>query len=176
MRTSELPRSFLAQAQHTLREVDLPRIEACARRLSEAQIWRRANPESNSVGNLILHLEGNVRQWVISGLGGAPDTRVRDREFLEQGPIPRRALLGRLHRTVHEACGVLRGLTGRELARAYSIQGFRVTGLQAVFHVTEHFSLHTGQIILLTKTMQGKNLGFTRLPGERTRRRGLPAV
>ncbi len=176
MRTKELPRLFLAQAQHTLQGVDLPRIEACARRLSEAQIWWRANPESNSVGNLILHLEGNVRQWVISGLGGAPDVRMREREFLERGPIPRRMMLGSLRRTVREACGVLRGLTGRKLARAYSIQGFRVTGLQAVFHVTEHFSLHTGQIILLTKSMQGKNLGFTLLPGERVRRRSLPAI
>ncbi len=176
MREVDLPEAFVAQAQHILRGVDLPRIEACARRLSESQIWWRANRESNSVGNLILHLDGNVRQWVISGLGGAPDIRVRNREFLEQGPIPRRVLLGRLRRTVREACGVLRGLAGRDLARAYSIQGFRITGLQAVFHVTEHFSLHTGQIILLTKSLQGKNLGFTRLPGEHVRRRGLPAV
>lgn len=176
MRTTELPRALLTQAQRTLREVDLPRIAACVGQLSEAQVWWRAHPDSNSVGNLILHLEGNVRQWIIAGLGGAPDVRVRDREFHETGPISRRALIRRLRRTVLEACRVLNGLTARRLAREYSIQGFRVTGLRAVFHVSEHFSLHTGQIILLTKMLRGKDLGFTRLPGERARRRGLPAV
>jgi uncharacterized damage-inducible protein DinB len=165
--TPDLAGPFRAQAQRLLRQIYLPRVVRCLQELSLDQIWWRPNPASNSVGNLVLHLAGNVRQWVISGLGGAPDTRQRDREFQEPGPMARAALLTRLRKTVREACRVLGKLSSHELARDYTIQGFRVTGLQAVFHVTEHFSHHAGQIILATKMLRGKNLGFTRLPGEK---------
>jgi uncharacterized damage-inducible protein DinB len=171
-----LARPFLAQARRVLRQVHLPRIEACLRRLSPEQAWWRANPVSNSVGNLALHLEGNVRQWIVSGLGGTPDRRQRDKEFSELGPIPRPILLARLRQAVNEAERVLRGLNGAALARTYSIQGFRVTGLCAVFHVAEHFSHHSGQIILLTKMLGGKDLKFTHLPGERKKRRKAASV
>lgn len=174
-----LAKPFLARAQRLLRTVYLPRIARCLHLLTPKQIWWRPNPASNSVGNLVLHLNGNVRQWIIGGLGGAPDTRQRDREFQERGPIPRRALLSRLRRTVGEACRVLARLSSRDLAQRYSIQGFQVTGLETVYHVTEHFSHHAGQIILATKLLCGEDLGFTRLPGERKRRRptrSLPAV
>jgi uncharacterized damage-inducible protein DinB len=139
-------------------------MEACVRALSPEQIWWRANPASNSVGNLALHLEGNVRQWIVSGLGGTPDRRQRDKEFSELGPIPRRTLRARLRKAVGEADRVMRKLNGVALARTYSIQGFRVTGLRAVFHVAEHFSHHAGQIVLLTKILRGKDLKFTQLP------------
>jgi uncharacterized damage-inducible protein DinB len=176
---TDLVEAFLSQAERLLLEVYWPRIEACVRELSLEQIWWRANPASNSVGNLVLHLEGNVRQWIISGLGGAPDQRKRDTEFSERGPIPRRALLSRLRRAVREACRVMRRLDGENLARTYSIQGFRVTGLHAVFHVGEHFSHHAGQVILLTKLLGGKDLRFTHLPGERKKKEdagSLPAI
>jgi len=119
------------------------------------------------VGNLALHLEGNVRQWIVSGLGGVPDRRQRDKEFSPPGPIPPRILVARLRKAVSEADRVMRKLNAEALARTYSIQGFRVTGVQAVFHVAEHFSHHAGQIILLTKMLGGKDLKFTHLPGER---------
>jgi uncharacterized damage-inducible protein DinB len=163
---TDLARPFLAQASHLLLQVHLPRIEACVRELSLEQIWWRANPVSNSVGNLALHLEGNVRQWIVSGLGGTPDRRQRDKEFSALGPLPRRTLLARLHKAVAEAGRVMRKLNGVALARTYSIQGFRVTGLRAVFHVVEHFSHHAGQIILITKMLGGKDLKFTHLPEE----------
>ena len=165
--SADLARPLLAQASRVLRRVYLPRIEACVRALSPDQIWWRANPASNSVGNLVLHLEGNVRQWIVSGLGGAPDRRQRDKEFSELGPIPRRALLARLRQVVAEADRVLGRLNAAALTRTYSIQGFRVTGLRAVFSVAEHFSHHAGQIILLTKMLGGKDLGFTHLPEEK---------
>jgi uncharacterized damage-inducible protein DinB len=167
---TDLARPFLAQASGLLLQVHGPRIEACVRALSPEQIWWRANPASNSVGNLALHLEGNVRQWIGSGLGGAPDRRERDKEFSQPGPIPPRTLIARLRKAVNEADRVMRKLNAEALARTYSIQGFRVTGLQAVFHVAEHFSHHTGQIILLTKMLGGKDLKFTRLPGERKKK------
>jgi len=170
MRTTNLVRPLLAQAGHLLTQVYLPRLEACLRELSPEQIWWRLNPVSNSVGNLVLHLEGNVRQWIVSGLGGAPDLRMRDQEFSQLGPIPPRTLIARLRRALRDADRVLCKLNGPALARTYSIQGFRVTGLRAVFHVAEHFSHHTGQVILLTKMLAGKDLKFTHLPGEKKNR------
>jgi uncharacterized damage-inducible protein DinB len=165
MGDNDLAKSFLNQAQRLLSRVHLPRIGRCLEALSTEEIWWRPNPASNSVGNLVLHLEGNVRQWIISGLGGAPDIRQRDREFRDQGPIPRTELLAELRTTVDQACRVLAGLSPEDLARRHSIQGFRVTGLEAVFHVAEHFSHHAGQIILATKFLRGKDLRFTHLPG-----------
>jgi uncharacterized damage-inducible protein DinB len=179
MKNPDLSKLFLDQARRLLREVYQPRVERCLRRLSLEQIWWRANPASNSVGNLALHLEGNVRQWIVSGLGGAPDTRQRDREFAERGPIPRRALPARLRKTVNQACAVLRKLSSSDLSRTYTIQGYRVKGLKAVFHVAEHFSHHAGQIILATKMLRGQDLGFTHLPREAAKQRAvksLPAV
>ncbi len=175
---SKLAKQFLAQAAHLLREVHLPRIESCLDALTESEVWWRPNPASNSVGNLVLHLNGNVGQWIVSALGGAPDRRIRDREFAERGPIPRRKLHARLHRTVLRAAGIVKGLSPADLERALTIQGFRVTGLEAIFHAVEHFSHHAGQIILLTKQQKGRDLGFTSLPGERKQRKRsrLPAV
>jgi len=135
--------------------------------LPEKEIWWRPNRASNSAGNLVLHLSGNVRQWIVSGLGDAPDHRDRDLEFSERGPIPRRALVALIRETVQEACSVLAGLSEDSLKRIYAIQGFRVSGLYAVTQVVTHFAYHTGQIIFVTKLKLGKDLRFTRLPGEK---------
>src|SRR6266699_1721874 len=135
--------------------------------LSEEQIWWRPNADSNSAGNLVLHLSGNVRQWIVSGLGNAEDRRDRDREFAERGPIARRALIALIRKTVDEACSVLGRLPEESLLRNHGIQGFRVSGMYAVSHVVEHFAYHTGQIIFVTKMKLAKDLRFTRLPGEK---------
>jgi uncharacterized damage-inducible protein DinB len=177
MPTPDFTKPLVAQAERVLRQVYLPRITKCLEALSPEQIWWRPNEASNSVGNLVLHLTGNVRQWIISGLGGAPDVRERDKEFAERGPLPRRVLLGRLQQTVENACRVLRRLSAEDLARVYDIQGYRVTGLAATYHVAEHFSHHAGQIILITKMLAGRDLGLTHLPGGRKRKaKALPAV
>jgi uncharacterized damage-inducible protein DinB len=105
-----------------------------------------------------------VRQWIISGLGGAEDNRERDREFAERGPMPRKALVTQLRRTVRDASRVLGKLSDDSLERKYEIQGYHVTGMDAVFHVTEHFGYHTGQIIYITKLKRAQDLRFTRLP------------
>jgi len=170
-------RPLIAQAERVLKHVYLPRIVRCLEDLSPEQIWWRPNEAANSVGNLVLHLAGNVRQWIISGLGGAPDVRQRDQEFAERGPLPRRVLVGRLQQTVEDACRVLRKLSAADLARVHTIQGYRVTGLAASYHVAEHFSHHAGQIIMMTKMLAGRDLGFTHLPGEKKRKaKALPAV
>ena len=165
----DIRKAFLAQARHSLEEHHWPRIEHCLRRLPERDIWWRPDETSNSVGNLALHLAGNVRQWIIAGLGGAPDERERDKEFGERGPLPRARLVTLLRGTVKEACQVIARLGPRALSRSHSIQGFKVSGFHAISHVTEHFAYHTGQIIFITKLRLGVDLKFTRLPGERRR-------
>jgi len=170
---------FLHHSRHVLGEVYLPRIARCLAVLSEKEIWWRPHATSNSVGNLVLHLEGNVRQWIISGLGGAPDHRERDKEFAAQGPLPRRQLLHHLRGTVNEACRVLAKLTDQDLAFQHSIQGFHPTGFQVVYHVTEHFAYHAGQIILITKMKRRRDLKFTHLPKQTPKPvtpRRLPAL
>ncbi len=155
---------FLASSQHSIARQNLPHIVECLQQLSEEEIWWRPNAASNSAGNLVLHLCGNVRQWIISGLGGVEDRRERDLEFSEQGPIPRQALTTQLRRTVRDACRVLAKLSDDSLLRKYRIQGFHVTGLDAAFHVAEHFGYHTGQILYITKLKRAQDLRFTRLP------------
>src|SRR6266404_1607120 len=163
----EFTKLFLKESRHSIETYHMPRLIKCLNLLPETDIWWRPNSTSNSVGNLVLHLSGNVRQWIISSLGGAPDVRERDKEFRELGPIPRRVLVAGLEKTVAEAGRVLGRLTARDLARERVIQGFRVTGFKAIFHVAEHFAYHAGQIILVTKLRRGEDMGFTRLPGEK---------
>lgn len=155
---------FLANTRQLIARQNVPHIVKCLQQLSEEEIWWRPNPASNSAGNLVLHLCGNMRQWIISGLGGAQDKRNRDREFAEQGPVSRQALVTQLRRTVRDASRVLAKLSDESMAKKYSIQGYHVTGLDAVFHVTEHFGYHSGQIIYITMLKRGQDLRFTRLP------------
>ena len=158
---------LLYEVRHAILDRHLPRIARCMRLLSEQDVWWRPNRASNSAGNLVLHLAGNVRQWIVSGLGGAPDIRERDREFAERGSVTRRKLLAALNEAVKEAAKVISNLSPQDLETEYIIQGFRVSGFQAVFHLAEHFAFHSGQIQYITKLKTGRDLAFTRLPGAR---------
>ena len=138
----------------------LPKIERCLEKLTDEQIWWRANEESNSIGNLILHLCGNVRQWILSGIGSAPDNRVRDAEFAQRDVITRDELRTLLRSTLTEVGTVLRTLDPSVILERRKIQGNDIEILEAIFHVTEHFSMHAGQIFLLTKLLTGTDLRF----------------
>ena len=151
---------FLGEARRHLLEDYLPKIERCLGRLTDEQVWWRAGEHSNSVGNLLLHLEGNLRQWVVCGAGGREDLRERDREFAERRAVPRERLLENLRAAVEEAAEVLARLDPSTLLETRRVQGLDVTLLAAVFHAVEHFSMHTGQVILLTKMLAGGDLGF----------------
>src|SRR6266481_6208200 len=104
---SELGQAFIARAQHHLAEDFLPKIERCLGLLKDEQIWWRANDQSNSIGNLMLHLSGNVRQWIVSGLGGATDSRDRDAEFAQREVISRDELITKLKQTLDDADAAL---------------------------------------------------------------------
>ena len=162
--------AFLARSRELLAGHYLPRVERCLEKLSDEEIWRRAVPESNSVGNLVLHLAGNLRQWVVSGVGGGTDVRRRQEEFDARGPVPREELLSRLRATVAEAGEALSRVPPDSLLERRRIQGLDVSLLEAVYHAVEHFSMHTGQVILLTKLLKG-DLGFYDFSGGTPRTR-----
>ena len=138
------------------------RIEACLGKLTDDQIWARGGENENAVGNLILHLSGNVRQWIVSGVGERPDKRDRDAEFAARGGMSVVELAAKLRATVAEAVTVLDAVTAERLTQRVVIQQYDVSVLEAILHVVEHFSGHTGQIIFATKILTGEDLGFHR--------------
>ena len=152
--------AFINQAIDFLTDDYLPKIERCLERLTDEQIWWRSNEQSNSIGNLVLHLCGNARQWIVCGLGSEPDTRLRDAEFAQRDAVPRADLLQLLRTTLADVENVLRQLNPSVLLEKRTIQGSEVDVLYAIFHVTEHFSMHAGQIFLLTKLLNATDLQF----------------
>jgi len=153
---------FLQYSRTKLLEQYWPRLRSSVESLNEEQIWWRPNAASNSIGNLILHLDGNVRQWLISSFRRLEDGRDRPAEFRERRAIPRSALLEKLGGTMTEAADVLGSLTETDLLATFKIQGYTVSGLQAVYQVVGHFGLHYGQIVYITKLLRGEDLGFYR--------------
>jgi uncharacterized damage-inducible protein DinB len=150
---------FLDFSARKLRQLGA-RIEDCLDRLTEDQIWMRGAESQNAVGNLVLHLNGNVRQWIISAVGGETDTRRRDAEFAARGGLAAGELKARLRDTVAQACSVLEALTPARLTERVVIQDYDGTVLEAIYHVVEHFSGHTGQIIFATKLFTGQDLEY----------------
>jgi uncharacterized damage-inducible protein DinB len=138
------------------------RIEICLARLSEDQIWARGHENENAVGNLALHLAGNIGQWILGPLGGARTKRDRDGEFAARGGFDGKQLASRLSTTVEQATAIIAGLTTEQLTATYKIQNYPVSGVDAVYHVVEHFAQHTAQIIFATKMLTGGDLGFYR--------------
>lgn len=146
---------FLARSRYYLRDEYLPKIELAIAALPDDALWARANAASNAIGNLMLHLAGNVRQWIAHGVGGAPDARTRQAEFDERGPVPRAELLRRLREALADADAALAAVAPAQLDERRTIQGRDVSVLEAIYHAVEHFSTHTGQIILLAKQQAG---------------------
>ena len=151
---------FITCARQFLVDEYLPKIERCLERLNDDKIWWRPNEESNSIGNLVLHLCGNARQWIVSGVGGESDRRHRDAEFAQRETIGRDELLTLLRATLADVSAVLVRLDPSALVEVRTIQGSEVDVLEAIFHVTEHFSMHAGQIFLLTKLLTATDLRF----------------
>jgi uncharacterized damage-inducible protein DinB len=154
--------AFLKFSRHKMIDTYWPRMRSSVESLTDEQVWWRPNEASNSVGNLLLHLNGNIRQWLISSFRRAGDERNRPAEFSQRQLIPASALLATLGNTVTEAAEVLASLTEADLLQTLEIQGYTVSGLDAVYQVVEHFSLHYGQIVYVTKLLRGEDLGFYR--------------
>jgi hypothetical protein len=151
---------FLEFSRNKLIEQYWPRLRGCVESLTDEQIWWRPNEASNSIGNLMLHLNGNVRQWLVASFNREEDNRDRPSEFGAGGGLSASLLLEKLGATMQEASAVLARLTEADLLASYEIQGYHVTGLYAVYQVVEHFGMHYGQILYITKNLGGKDLNF----------------
>ncbi|MEX2560103.1 MAG: DUF1572 family protein [Pirellulales bacterium] len=159
----QLAAALAAEAANELADA-LGKIEHCLAQLTDQQVWWRSCESTNSIGNLVLHLAGNLRQWIVSGLGGAADQRDRPSEFAQRGGIASQELLGRLRGVVGEAQAALASLSPDELLRVRRIQGFEVSGLAAIFHSVPHFRGHTQEIVHLTRLELGDAYRFAWQP------------
>jgi hypothetical protein len=153
---------FLEFSRRKLLEHYWPRLRASVESLTGEQVWWRPNQASNSIGNLVLHLNGNVRQWLVDSFEAREDKRDRPAEFAAQSGLTAAALLELLSATMADAEAVLGRLTEGDLVAGYEIQGYHVSGLEAVYQVVEHFGMHYGQIAYIAKSLSGKDLGFYR--------------
>ena len=151
---------FISRSRHHLTEDFLPKIERCLDRLTDEQIWWRPNEQSNSIGNLLLHLSGNARQWIVCGVGGAPDARDRAAEFAQRDQIARADLHSLLKTTLADVDATLAQFDANQLVERRAIQGSDVSVLEAILHVVEHFSMHTGQILMMTKMLTNADLAL----------------
>jgi len=157
---------FISRSRYHLTEDFLPKIERCLERLNDEQIWWRPNGQSNSIGNLLLHVSGNARQWIVCGVGAATDSRDRDAEFAQREIIARDDLHSLLKQTLADVDATLGQIDANQLLERRTIQGSDVSVLEAILHVVEHFSMHTGQIILLTKLLTATDLHFYDFEGD----------
>ncbi|MCI0387500.1 MAG: DUF1572 domain-containing protein [Acidobacteria bacterium] len=159
---------FLRHARFRLIEDCYVKIAAAIDVLNDEQVSRRPNESSNSIGNLLLHLSGNVRQWIVSGVGGAEDRRDRASEFAARGKLSKVELIELVKTTLDEADAVLARLedecavtnSDAPLQRVCKPQAYETSVFDAIFHVVEHFSYHTGQIIFAAKWLAEGQVSF----------------
>lgn len=151
---------LINQVRIRLFEESVPRIKKCLNELTEDEVWQQPNDNLSSIGNLVLHLCGNVTQWIGTGLGNQPDNRQRDKEFMPQSSIPKAQLVAKLDALEMNTLTVLNELTEAQLLATHTVQGFTETGVSILVHVIEHFSYHTGQITWHTKLLKNKDLGY----------------
>lgn len=162
MSTPDLAHEFLDRSRYYLGTEYLAKIRASVLSIPQDKLWWRPNEGANSAGNLLLHLAGNVRQWIVSGVGGAPDTRRRSEEFAAtaESGRSREVLLEDLELACAQSVAVLNTLTAQSLMLPRVIQGRETTVFAAVYHVVEHFSGHAGQLILIAKWLTPDSVRF----------------
>ena len=156
--SSAIARVFVEKSRNLISSDYVPKIERCLDQLSDADIWWRPNDASNSIGNLIHHLCGNVTMWIVGGVGALPFERHRQMEFDERREISGAELRKRLRSVVQQADRVMSAVGADELLSRRHIQGYDVTVLEAIYLVVEHFGMHTGQIVLISKSRVGEDL------------------
>jgi uncharacterized damage-inducible protein DinB len=161
--SEESARTFLEFSRRTLLGEYWPRTCTCLDSLTAEQVWWRPNEQSNSIGNLLLHLNGNLRQWVVEPLSEVSNVRDRPAEFAARSHVEPSVLRQNLARTLEEIGSILNRLSSADLLNKYTIQDLKgVTALEAIYHAVEHFAMHYGQILYITKLLTGADLGFYR--------------
>jgi hypothetical protein len=154
---------FIAAARDCLAE-GMRKVEHCVRQLNEEQVWWRPTRQQNSVANLMLHLAGNVRQWIVGGVGGARDVRNRPEEFADRSELPKGNILSMLRSAVREADGVMEKLPLEKLGESRRIQGFETNVLRAILDSIAHFRGHVQEMIHMTRRQLGEAYKFDFVP------------
>jgi len=157
--TEEITKEFIEQSLDRI-DQNTPKIIKCLNELEEDEIWKRPNNSSNSIGNLILHLCGNITQYIISSLGEIRDVRDRDKEFSTTDGYSRSELINKLNTILEKAKAIIQNMDAEKLLKKREVQGFQSSGMGNIIQVTEHYSYHTGQIAFWTKLLKDKDLGF----------------
>ena len=160
MMDNEFGRAYVDWCRQRLMKQYWPRIQRCVSELTNDEIWWRAHENNNSVGNLLIHLTGNLGQFVLSGIGGGQDTRNREREFGERTHVPKEELVRQLESAMMETDRILGQFDPRRLLDHTNLLNRERTFLEVMAIVVEHFALHVGQIIYITKLKTGKELNF----------------
>jgi uncharacterized damage-inducible protein DinB len=160
MTETDWGKALIDESKRRLFDESVPRIRKCLDQLTDDEIWHRPNAETVSIGNLVIHLCGNARQWICSGLGGEPDHRQRSTEFEERGPIPRGELIQRLEQIEADVRRVLDSVDPASLLDKRPVQVYQESGISILVHVVEHFSYHTGQITYAVKSRKGVDMGY----------------
>ena len=155
----KIKKEFIKDCSRHLNEYT-KRVKICLDMLSEEQVWQKPNEASNSIANLMLHLCGNMTQYVLSALGGKADLRERDKEFSAKSGYTKDELYKKLSSVVHSVIEEIQIHDEDSLLKTKTVQGFEKNGIAIILHITEHYSYHTGQIALLTKLMTNEDLGF----------------
>ena len=162
-RDQTLAAAVIAEATNSLNS-GVAKIKHCLAQVTDEQVWWRPQEPMNSIGNLILHLCGNLRQWIVAGIGGEPDVRDRPREFSERLEIAKAELFRRLEEVVDTATQALAKMTPEEMLRERCIQGSTASGLRAIFDSVPHFKGHTQEIVCLTRMQLGDGYKFDWVP------------
>ena len=160
MQSELLTIAFVKEIKRRIFEECFPRMKKCLAELSTEQIWYRPNESSNSIGNLVLHLQGNIRQWVVAGLGEKEDIRKRQEEFDEIGPVSTEKMLKDMKRLLLEVEQILNSTSTNDLLKIRNVQGYQESCFSILVHVTEHFSYHVGQMTYIVKMLKNMDMAY----------------
>jgi len=151
---------FIEASRVFLKQDFLRKLKHCVEKMSEEDVWWRPNEQSNSVGNLILHLCGNMKEWIVKSIGGEEFERHRDAEFAERRPRPKAELIANIEAAVGEVDKTLEQIPPTRLFERIPVQVYKSSRLQVIYHVVEHFSYHLGQILYIYKLRTGRDPGL----------------
>lgn len=139
-------------------------IKHCVDQVSQEQFWWRPEPDMNSIANILLHLSGNIRQWIIAGMNGAIDDRDRPKEFQDRSGAPKDLIWKAFSETLDEARLTLSRMNSASLGIVRKIQGYEVNGVDAIYNSTSHLQGHTQEIIYITRMLLGSSYKFYYTP------------
>jgi uncharacterized damage-inducible protein DinB len=159
----DIAKAFAREAIYCM-HYGINKIEHCLKQLDDEQVWWRPRDEMNSIGNLLLHVAGNLRQWIVAGVGDVEDTRIRQLEFDERGPLPKEQVLNRLLEVLSQAEATIRNVSAEELLKDKRIQGHDSNKMQAIWHSITHFQGHVQEIIGMTRQQLGADYKFEWTP------------